>query len=122
MTLTARMSLKTTFNSYTKEKTVFVPLEIQEEDKIACLNLLPIKSKDVYEKELQNSNAWKQERGVSGINEDVIRIGIFPQPPEKMCQLVDVDEVFMLKTTLKVHNNLDISKYGKLKALSEKSI
>jgi hypothetical protein len=43
-------------------------------------------------------------------------IGIFPQPPEKMCQLVDVDEVFMLKTTLKVHNNLDISKYGKLKA------
>jgi hypothetical protein len=33
-----------------------------------------------------------------------------------MCQLVDVDEVFMLKTTLKVHNNLDISKYGKLKA------
>jgi hypothetical protein len=43
-------------------------------------------------------------------------IGIFPQPPEKMCQLVDVDEVFMLKTTLKVHNNLDISKYGKIKA------
>jgi hypothetical protein len=32
------------------EETVFVPLEIQEEAKIACLNLLPIKSKDVYEK------------------------------------------------------------------------
>ncbi|KAJ3638062.1 hypothetical protein MTP99_001470 [Tenebrio molitor] len=59
------------------EETVFVPLEIQEEAKIACLNLLPIKSKDVYEKELQNFNAWKQERGVSGINEEEVILAYF---------------------------------------------
>jgi hypothetical protein len=63
MTLTARMSLKTTLNSYTKEKTVFVPLEIQEEDKIACLNLLPIKSKGTAEfqrMETRKRSVWYQ--------------------------------------------------------------
>jgi hypothetical protein len=55
---------------------------------------------EIYEKELQNFNAWKQERGVSGINEDVICIGIFPQPPEKMCQLVDVNEVFHVENNV----------------------
>jgi hypothetical protein len=67
------------------EETVFVPLEIQAEAKIACLNLLPIKSKDVYEKELQNFNAWKQERGVSGINEDVLYVLAYFLSLQKKC-------------------------------------
>jgi hypothetical protein len=97
------------------EETVFVPLEIQNEAKIYCLNLLPIKSKDVYEKELQNFNAWKQERGVSGIKEDVI-LAYFLSLQKKCASSSMWTKYSMLKTTLKVHNNLDISKYGKLKA------
>jgi hypothetical protein len=48
-------------------------------------------------------------------------IGIFPQPPEKMCQLVDVDEVFHVENNVESTQQSGHIKILKTESLPEKS-
>jgi hypothetical protein len=49
-------------------------------------------------------------------------IVIFPQPPEKMCQLVDVDEVFHAENNIENTQQSGHIKIWKNESLPEKSI
>lgn len=88
---------------------------IAEEAQLATLNLLPEKSKKEYERQFAEFNCWREKRGVKSITEDVL-LAYFYNAEKKFAASSLWTKYSMLKSTLKVHNNLDISKYSKLTA------
>lgn len=92
----------------------FIPEQILEEAQKATLDLLPWKSKDAYEKVFADFNNWKEKSGVKGaINEEVL-LAYFYNVNKKFAASSLWTKYSMLKTTLKVYRNIDISKYSKL--------
>lgn len=83
-------------------------------------NLLPVKSRKLYEKEYNNFLAWKIEKKTTSFSENVI-----------LAYLKDLSDKFkpssmwakysMLKSTLSIYNNIDITKYSKVIAFLKRS-
>lgn len=83
-------------------------------------NLLPEKSRKLYEKEYNNFLAWKIEKKTTSFSENVILV-----------YLKDLSDKFkpssmwakysMLKSTLSIYNNIDITKYSKVIAFLKRS-
>lgn len=90
-----------------------IPAEIIAEAQEATLNLLPVKSRDAYEKVLAEFNDWREKRGVIAITEDVL-LAYFLNIKKKFAASSMWTKYSMLKATLKTHKNIDISRYGKL--------
>lgn len=90
-----------------------IPEDILKEAQEATLHLLPTKSRAAYEKELTNFSEWKIRRSVHVINEEVL-LAYFLNVKKKFAASSMWTKYSMLKTTLKVHENIDISKYAKL--------
>lgn len=90
-----------------------VPPSIALDAQEACLNLLPAKSKDVYNKEFADFNNWRASKRVEIINEDVL-LSYFLNVRKKSASSSLWKKYSMLKSTLNVYKNIDISKYGKL--------
>ncbi|KAJ8918238.1 hypothetical protein NQ315_014108 [Exocentrus adspersus] len=99
-----------------------IPAEIKQETQEATLRLLPAKSKRGYEKEMVEFDNWRKKRGLGegAITEEVLLKAYF-----LICAyFFNVEKHFavssmwtkysMLKSMLKVHKGIDISKYGKL--------
>ncbi|KAJ8910471.1 hypothetical protein NQ315_015606 [Exocentrus adspersus] len=89
-----------------------IPAEIKQE---ATLRLLPAKSKRVYEKEMVEFDNWRKKRGLGegAITEEVL-LAYFFNVEKHFAASSMWTKYSMLKSMLKVHKGIDISKYGKL--------
>lgn len=92
---------------------IYVPKDIEEDARAACCNLLPRKSKQVYDKELDHFEQWKKQRQVIGVSEEIV-LAYFHNYKKSLAPSSMWTKYSMLKSTLKIYKNVDISKYGKL--------
>lgn len=98
------------------------PQEINEAANIACLSILPEKSKKRYEQTYKNFKDWCSAKQVFTTSEKVMLAYLMQradilQPPSLWC------EYSMLKSTIYLNENIDISSYKKLQAfLKRKNI
>ncbi|KAJ8912458.1 hypothetical protein NQ315_002824, partial [Exocentrus adspersus] len=92
-----------------------IPAEIKQEAQEATLRLLPAKSKRVYEKEMVEFDNWRKKRGLGerAITEEVL-LAYFFNVQKHFAASSMWTKYSMLKSMLKVHKGIDISKYGKL--------
>lgn len=60
-----------------------IPQSIADEAKVASLDLLPIKSRERYEKEYYIFKEWQKEKNVDTISEDVL-LSIFRKFPKNV--------------------------------------
>lgn len=80
----------------------------QEAAAVSC-ELLPTKTKDRYVKEYEAFTKWRKSKNVGGVNEDIL-----------LCYVSELMKTFapnsvwskisMLKTCLRIHENVDISR------------
>ncbi|KAK4887441.1 hypothetical protein RN001_003712 [Aquatica leii] len=91
------------------------PPEVREVAKDATKNLLPVKSKAVYEKEYVRFNKWCKNSSVRTITENsLLAYFVEMQKTKKPTSMWIVYS--MLSTCLNLNKNVDISKYHKLQA------
>ncbi|KAJ8914177.1 hypothetical protein NQ315_015950 [Exocentrus adspersus] len=92
-----------------------IPAEIKQEAQEATLRLLPAKSKRLYEKEMVEFDNWRKKRGLGegAITEEVL-LAYFFNVEKHFAASSMWTKYSMLKSMLKVHKGIDISKYGKL--------
>ncbi|XP_031333961.1 uncharacterized protein LOC116163974 [Photinus pyralis] len=95
------------------QEPLFVPEEVMKQAEAACLSLLPRKSKDNYDKEFRQFEEWREQQGLNGVNEEVM-LAYFHNYRRKLAPSSMWTKYSMVKSTLKVYKNVDISKYGKL--------
>lgn len=90
-----------------------LPESILEEAKIANLGLLPAKSRHRYEKEYAVFTNWCQEKGIKSMKEEVF-LAYFSEL-NKVCKPNTLwSRYSMLKSVIKIKNDLDISKFFKV--------
>ncbi|KAJ3661734.1 hypothetical protein Zmor_006121 [Zophobas morio] len=92
------------------------PPEIRENARIAVQNLLPEKSKPVYEKQYQVFNKWCTENKIEIISENVM-LAYFERMTKNKKSSTVWSSYSMLRTCLNIYRNLDISKFARLQAL-----
>lgn len=91
-------------------------MDIEESANIACLSLLPEKSRKRYEATYQYFKKWCQTKTATAVSETVLlayfheKSAVLKSPSSLWC------EYSMLKSTLFIEENIDISKYPKLRA------
>uniref|UniRef100_V5GRG2 Uncharacterized protein n=1 Tax=Anoplophora glabripennis TaxID=217634 RepID=V5GRG2_ANOGL len=93
---------------------VEIPSEILEKANAATAGIIPEKSKSIYNKELKEFQDWKI-KGVKGVNEDVL-LAYFFNLSKKLAPSTLWTKYSMLKSTLRVYKNIEISKFGRLVA------
>lgn len=94
-----------------------IPAEILAEAEQATLELLPRKSKEAYEKEFAEFINWKEKRGcVTSVITEELLLAYFLNISKRYASSSSWTKYSMLKTTLKVHRNIDIAKFSKLTA------
>lgn len=90
--------------------------DVEESANIACLSLLPEKSKKRYEAAYKSFKNWCQTKTASAVSETLLLAYFY----EKSAQLKSPSSLWceysMLKSTLFIKENIDISKYPKLRA------
>lgn len=82
----------------------------------ALASLLPGKSKEKYEKTYDNFKKWCKEKKIDIINENVL-LGYFSSELSELKSSTTWSIYSMLKSTLSVKENVNISGYHKLIAL-----
>lgn len=92
-----------------------VPKEILECAKEVSLNLLPKKSREIYEYMYQRFFDWCKEKNIQLYSEDVLMV-YFSNLANKMKPSTLWSQYSMLRSTLDIKNGIDISKYSKLRA------
>lgn len=104
------------------EMEVCIPPDISQMATEISLELLPRKSRHIYEQKYVQLMDWCTEEGVEKVSENVLLTYFSEKAKEfKPSSLWSVYS--MLKTTLKIKNDLDISGFHKLTAfLKEKSV
>lgn len=75
--------------------------------------LIPAKSKESYDKEFKTFEDWRKNRKIKGYNEDIL-LAYFHNYRKTLAPSSMWTKYSMLRSTLKVFRNVDISKYGKL--------
>ncbi|XP_064212309.1 uncharacterized protein LOC135265892 [Tribolium castaneum] len=97
------------------------PPKIQEAAAAATANLMPQKSKKQYEKQYKLFINWRQEKQTESFSKNVL-LAYIQQLSTRMKPSSLWAIYSMLRTTLNLKNNIDISKYPKLcKFLKNKS-
>lgn len=92
------------------EREIYVPNDVAEEAKSATFELLPPKSKVKYEKEYKNFKSWQNSRQIRGTNEDIM-LSYFHGIGNVQKASSLWTRYSMLKSTLKVNENIDIGRY-----------
>ncbi|KAJ8918303.1 hypothetical protein NQ315_014173 [Exocentrus adspersus] len=89
-----------------------ITAEIKQEAQETTLRLLPAKSKRVYEKEMVKFDNWRKKRGLGegAITEEVL-LAYFFNVEKHFAASSMWTKYSMLKSMLKVHKGIDISKY-----------
>ena len=88
---------------------MFVPYAEFREANAATSDILPSKSREIYEKELRQFNVWRKEKAVDLLNEDVL-LEYFSTIAKTAKASTLWCRYSMLKATLKVFENVDISR------------
>lgn len=91
------------------------PPEIRELARDVELNLLPDKSRTVYEHTYSRFMEYRQKKNVGSFSENVL-IAYFSDLSKKMKPSTLWSTYSMLKATLNIKNNIDLAKYLKLRA------
>uniref|UniRef100_A0A6P7H181 Uncharacterized protein LOC114344851 n=1 Tax=Diabrotica virgifera virgifera TaxID=50390 RepID=A0A6P7H181_DIAVI len=99
-----------------------IPEGIRETAKAAIYELLPVKSRNRYELVYDLFQKWSNDKNVHTVNEEVILAYLMEKSnilkPSSLWS-----NYSMLKSTLNIKNNIDISRYPKVNAfLKRKSI
>lgn len=92
------------------------PPHISEKAENAAKNLLPQKSKKVYEKLYQRFMDWRNTNNISTFSENVL-IAYFQELMETMKSSSIWTHYSIIKSLININHNIDISKYKKLQAL-----
>lgn len=90
-----------------------MPNDILKEAEEATARLIPEKSRDEYLKEMSRFNAWKEEKKVNGITEDVVLSYMF-NLSKKYKSSTLWTRYSMIKKCLLVYENINIAKLVKL--------
>lgn len=96
-----------------EEHNIYIPMEILESAESAKLELLPTKSKKLYEKTYNEFIKWRNENNVKVITEDIL-LGYFFEKSKNRKPSSLWSYYSMLKSTLNLYNNINISKFPKL--------
>lgn len=91
-----------------------VPVEVVNLANVATENLLPIKSKDRYMKVYSEFIDWKNEKKVSITDENVL-LAYLNKLSEKFSPNTLWSLYSMLRSTIELTENVDITKFNKLK-------
>ncbi|KAJ3644696.1 hypothetical protein Zmor_022406 [Zophobas morio] len=105
-------------NSEEGDEEVFhcTPPEIRALATNSLSNLLPTKSRQIYEKKYSEFENWCKENNISTISENVL-MAYFEVQRQKYKSSSLWCLYSQLKSCIGIHNNVDISKYHKLQAL-----
>lgn len=95
------------------------PPEIYEAANAATLNLLPDKSRQMYLKQYESFMKWCDTRKAKILNEEVFLV-FFSEKAKSFKSSTLWSYYSMLKSTVMVKNNIDISKFPKLIAFLKK--
>lgn len=90
-----------------------LPEKIAKDAEEVTSSLLPKKSRDAYYKEFSEFNNWRQENDVCEVSEDVL-LAYFFNVKKRFAPSSMWTKYSMLRSTLKLYENRDISQYGKL--------
>lgn len=93
-----------------------IPADILESAEAVYLNLLPPKSRQVYELAYQRFMDWCKEKNVQNYAESVLMV-YFSNLTKTVKPSTLWSQYSMLRSTLDIKNGVDISKYSKLRAL-----
>lgn len=96
-----------------------LPDDILEDANIANLNLLPVKSKEKYEKQYDLFDKWCKEKGVKIVKEEVL-LAYFVKLNKEFSPNTLWAKYSMIKSVLKLKRNIDISNFYKLTAFIKK--
>lgn len=98
-----------------EEPIQLTPPEIRALAQTAVENLLPPKSRDRYETCYKNFNRWKEENSISmnSLSENVL-LAYFQYLSESLQPSSLWTRYSMLKSTINVNDNINISTYSKL--------
>lgn len=101
-----------------EENETSTPEELKE---IAnSLSLLPEKSKQIYEHKFNQFNSWCIEKKVTRISENVL-LAYFSELSKNMSPSTVWSTYSMLKSTIKIKNDIDISRFKKVIAFLKKN-
>lgn len=89
------------------------PPKVRESAANVINNLLPDKSKNEYEKEYTKFTTWCSENSVQRPSENVL-LAYFQEQHEKYSSSTLWKIYSMLRTTLNIHQNVDIKLFGRL--------
>lgn len=89
------------------------PTESYETTNAVALNLLPEKSRQIYLKQYENFMKWCNTHNVKNFKEEVF-LEYFQEKTKGLKSSTLWSTYSMLKSTIMVKNNIDISKFPKL--------
>lgn len=90
------------------------PPDLKKAAQRASISILPQKSQQKYLKEYENFKAWCNSKGASKVTENVV-LAYFEEHSQKKASTLWAKHS-MLKSTLALKENLDISKFFKVRA------
>lgn len=87
----------------------------QAAEAIISQELIPQKSKKLYEQQYESFVRWCNEKHVKEYNENALLV-YFNEKSKRYCSSTLWSYYSMLKTTINIKHNIDISKFSKLLA------
>ncbi|KAJ8984401.1 hypothetical protein NQ317_003984 [Molorchus minor] len=101
------------------EVTEELPKDVLEAAEMATSELLPMKSRDKYERTYDIFEKWCQEKGVKTVKEEVL-LAYFVKLNKEFSPNTLWAKCSTLKTVLKVKKNMDINLFYKLQSFIKK--
>jgi len=98
-----------------------LPDDIEKAAKEATLNLLPEKSRKRYEEVYCKFNAWRESKKINMVCNEKVMLAYFSERSQQVKSSSLWSEYSMIRSTLLVHENVDVKLYPKLLALLKKN-
>lgn len=92
------------------------PPEIRKLADAVSLDLLPSKSRKLYEKEYETFTTWCKQKNVSNIASESVLLAYLSEKSKTLKSSSLWSKFSMIKAVLNVEKNIDVSKYQKVKA------
>lgn len=92
----------------------FIPLEIMEAANVISLNLLPVKSRQLYTKRYNDFKIWKKEKNIKNSFAEEVLLCYFQHLSTMYCSSTLWAYFSMLKACIQAYDKLDIGTYNRL--------
>ncbi|KAJ3662389.1 hypothetical protein Zmor_006740 [Zophobas morio] len=96
------------------------PAHITEKAKEIVLDLLPAKSRQMYEKEYQIFLRWKEEKKIVVVDEDVM-LNYLHEKSQEVKPSTLWSKYSMIKAVLSVNENIEINKFSRVIAFLKRN-